>query len=89
MDNEMIIEKVADLIEQQVDLQLAERAAETLRASATLAVMEIPGVTSAIFAEAASRVFTSGSEHAKQGYRNRYNESKKIWGDEFRYGGFA
>jgi hypothetical protein len=87
MENEALIERVADLIEQQVDLDLDERQAETLRASAFLAVTEIEGVTSAIFAEAASRVYVSMSAHAKQGYRNRYNESAKIWGEDFRFGG--
>lgn len=81
MDNEAIIEAVADLIEQQRDLNLAEREAEMLRASAFLAIAEIAGVTSSIFADAAVRVLGG----ARQGYQNRYNESKQVWGDEFTF----
>lgn len=79
---ENVIETVATLIEEQIALKLNERQAETLRAAAFMAVTEIEGVTSGIFADAAVRVLGG----ARQGYQNRYNESKAIWGDEFRYG---
>jgi hypothetical protein len=80
---ENIVQAVAALIRQQRDLDLAERAAETLRASAFLAVTEIPGVTSGIFADAAVLVFGG----ARQGHQNRFNESRAIWGDEFQFQG--
>jgi hypothetical protein len=83
MSNEPITARVAALIAQQRDLDLNERAAETQRAAAFLAVTEIEGVTSGIFADAAVLVYGG----ARQGYQNRYNESKTIWGDEFRFGG--
>lgn len=78
-----ITDQIEILIRQQRDLDLNERAAETLRASAFLAVTEIEGVTSAAFADAGVRVY-GGS---RQGMQNRFNESKNIWGDEFRFGG--
>ena len=78
-----IINAVADLIQAQVELDLAERQAETLRAAAFMAVSEIEGVTSSIFADAAVLVLGG----ARQGYQNRYNESKNIWGDEFQFQG--
>jgi hypothetical protein len=81
MDN--VIEQVADLIEAQVALNLDERQAETLRAAAFLAVTEIDGVTSGIFADAAVRVLGG----ARQGYQNRFNESRAVWGDEFKFQG--
>lgn len=83
MENEAQIEAVADLIEQQRDLNLEEREGEMLRACAFLAVTSIPGVTSGIFADAAVRVCGG----ARQGYQNRFNESKNIWGDEFQFEG--
>ena len=78
-----ITSAVAAIIEQQIDLQLGERMAETLRAAAFLAVTEVEGVTSAIFGEAAELV---GAAKAN-GARNRFNESKAIWGDEFKFQG--
>lgn len=82
---EKLIEAAADLIEAQVELGLAERQAETLRAAAFLAVTEIEGMTSGIFADAAVRVLGG----ARQGYQNRYNESRAVWGDEFVFQGAA
>lgn len=81
MENEAIIERVADLIEQQRDLDLVEAQAELLRACATLAVTEIEGMTSALFAAGA----VAALDVNFQGARNRYNEAAKIWGDDFRF----
>lgn len=82
MENAIAIAAAA-LIAQQADLELAETQGETLRAAAFLAVCEIEGMTSAHFA--AGAVAALGVNF--QGARNRYNESAKVWGADFRFGG--
>lgn len=78
MSKDELIEAIANEIEAQKGLELAEREAETMRATAFLVHSDHPEATSADFGDAAARL----GMH-RQGAMNRWNESKAIWGDEW------
>lgn len=80
---ETIINAAADIIEAETSrFPGEERLAEAMRAAAFLAVAEVEGVTSGLFGDAAERCGLH-----RQSSMNRFNESRAVWGDEFKFQG--